>query len=433
MPALPFLIFMYFSECLIVYSYANSIYKTRNKFSILISICLYAVLMLIYKYVTSQEIFNILFTLMCNILCIYACFKSSFKSSLFHGTILSIIQFVSEVAAIYLISHITETPNNSYMENTTIYMLDVMISKVLYFTISRFLAKLSAKEDSAKSWGRWCSLAILPVSSLFIIFVIRIITNGLTFSLSESIICIISIVLLLVANIVVYIIYEKAENNSQKLIELELVNQKNDIDMQYLTLLEKKNETMNVMAHDYKNHIMTISNMSDSPEIREYISNMLGEIIKYNQTGKTKNRLLDVILSKYTDICNDKKIKFETDIMTDNLKFINGYDISALFNNILDNAVEAASLSSDRYIHLEVTSSLNSYHKIIAANSCDNEPNSEKGKLITTKRNKDVHGFGIKSIRKIVNKYGGEFQWEYNNQSKQFKLIILLPDEQQNN
>lgn len=430
MPALPFLVFMYFSECLIVYSYANSIYKTRNKFSILISICLYAVLMLVYKYVTSLEAFNIVFTLLCNILCIFICFKSSFKSSLFHGTVLGITQFVSEAAAIYLISHITETPNNLYMENPTIYMLDVMISKVLYFTISRFLAKLSAKEDSAKSWGHWCSLVILPVSSLFIIFVIRIITNGLTFSSSESIIFIISIVLLLVANIVVYIIYERAENNSQKLIELELLNQKNDIDMQYLTLLEKKNETMNIMVHDYKNHIMTISNMSDSPEIKEYINNMLGEITKYNQTGKTKNRLLDVILSKYTDICNDKKIKFETDIMTDNLSFINSYDISSLFNNILDNSVEAASLSSGRYIHLEVTSSLNSYHKIIAANSCDNEPNSEKGKLITTKHNKDTHGFGTKSIRKIVKKYNGELQWEYDNANKQFKLIILFPDEQ---
>lgn len=430
MPALPFLIFMYFSECLIVYSYANSIYKTRNKFSIFISICLYAVLMLVYKYVTSLEVFNLVFTLLCNILCIFICFKSSFKSSLFHGTILSIIQFVSEVAAIYLISHITETPNNSYMENTTIYMLDVMISKVLYFTISRFLAKFSAKEDSTKSWGRWCSLAILPVSSLFIILVIRIITNGLTFSLSESIICIISIVLLLVANIVVYIIYERAENNSQKLIELELVNQKNDIDMQYLTLLEKKNETMNVMAHDYKNHVMTISNMSDSPEIKEYISNMLGEITKYNQIGKTKNRLLDVILGKYTDICREKEITFETDIMSDNLKFINGYDISALFNNLLDNAVEAAAESADKFIHLEITNSLSSYHKITVINNCDIEPKSKKGKLITTKHNKDTHGFGTKSIRKIVKKYNGELQWEYDNANKQFKLVILFPNEQ---
>lgn len=429
MPHFLFLIFMYFSECLIVYSYANSIYKKRNKFSILIAIFLFAVLMLIYKYITNQEIFNIIFTLVSNVLCIFICFKSSFKSSLFHGTILGIIQFVSEVSAIYLISHITASPNNSYMKDTTIYMMDVLVSKVLYFTVSRFLAQISTKEDPSKSWGRWCYLSILPISSLFIILVMRIITNGLTFSLSESVICIISIVLLLIANIVVYIIYERSEKNSQKLIELELVNQKNDINMQYLNLLEKKNETMNIMAHDYKNHIITISNMSESPEIKKYINNMLGETTNYNQTGKTQNRLLDVILSKYIDICSENKIKFEIDIMSDNLKFMNSFDLSTLFNNILDNAVEAASRSSNKFIHLEITNTLNSYHKIIITNSSDVAPHKKGGKLITTKTNKQAHGFGTISIQKVIKKYNGELQWDYDNLNKQFKLVILFPND----
>ena len=271
------------------------------------------------------------------------------------------------------------------------------------------------------------------MSSIAIVISFRVITNNIILEPFENTFLIFSTSFLLLVNIIVYLTYEKAEKSNQKLLEFELINQKNNIDMQYLQLLEKKNETMNIMAHNYKNHIVTIGNMSDSPEIKKYINKMFGEITVYNQIAKTKNRLLDVILSKYIDICNDKNIKFEIDVMTDNLSFINSYDISSLFNNILDNAVEAASLSSGRYIHLEITASLNSYHKIIAINSCDNEPRSEKGKLITTKRNKDVHGFGTKSIRKIVNKYDGEFQWEYDNQSKQFKLIILLPDEQQNN
>mgnify|MGYP002513846019 FL=1 len=116
--------------------------------------------------------------------------------------------------------------------------------------------------------------------------------------------------------------------------------------------------------------------------------------------------------------------------MSDNLKFINGYDISALFNNLLDNAVEAAAESSEKFIHIEITNSLSSYHKIIVINSCDIEPKSKKGNLITTKRNKDIHGFGTKSIRKTVKKYNGELHWEYDNANKQFKLVILFPDEQ---
>ena len=427
MPSILFLVFMYLSEWLIVYSYAKSIFKKRNRFSMMITIVLYAVLMLLYKFITNIEAFNLIFTLICNILCVYIGFKSNFKSAFFHGTTLVITQFVSEVVAIYIISLISSSPNDSYTENSVIYMTDVIISKMLYFAVSRFLLKFSNKENSTKSWGRWVALSILPLSSLFIILASRLLTNGLTFSFSNSIIFISSLVFLLIANVIVYLIYEQAEKSNQKLIELELVNQKNDIDMQYLELLEKKNETMNIMAHDYKNNLLTIAGMTDSSEVKDYIDNMMGEITKYNQIAKTKNRLLDVILSKYTDICNNKGITFETDIMTDNLGFINSYDISTLFNNILDNAVEAASISSKKNIRLEITNSLNSYHKIIAINSCDVEPHAEHGKLLTSKKNKDTHGFGTKSIKRIVQKYNGEMQWEYDNDQKQFKLVILFP------
>lgn len=428
-----FLAFIYFIEALIIYSYTQSIYSSKKShaISILIVTLSYTLLMIIYKFVYNNEIFNTFLIIGVNILIIFFLYKSSLKSAIFHGFALGISQLLSEFIALYITAAFLKTETQNVMDYH--FEIATIMSKILYFLISRILILLSIKENKSRSWGKWFGLSLLPISSIMITLAFRIITNKTILQPFESTFLIVSISFLFLVNIIIYLIYERAEKNSQKLIELELINQKNDIDMQYLTLLEKKNETMNVMAHDYKNHVMTISNMSDSLEIKEYINNMLGEITKYNQIGKTKNRLLDVILSKYTDICNDRGIKFETDIMTDNLSFINSYDISSLFNNILDNAVEAASLSSGRYIHLEVTSSLNSYHKIIAANSCDNEPNSEKGKLITTKINKDIHGFGTKSIRKIVNKYGGEFQWEYNNQSKQFKLIILLPDEQQNN
>ena len=418
---------MYFSEWLIVYSYANSIYIKRNKFYAFATIFLYAALMLIYKYITNLEVLNVLFTIICNILCFCIGFQSTFKSSLFHGFVLSITQFVSEVVSIYIISFISGSSNNSYTESDVIYIIDVIISKILYFAISRLLLKFSNQENDVKSWGRWFSLAVLPISSLFIIIVMRVLTNGQTFSFKESVLCISSISVLLISNIVVYLIYEKAEKSNQKLIELELTNQKNDIDMQYLSLLERKNEQMQIMTHDYKNNVQTIAEMTDSPEIKEYVNSMVGEIKKYNQIAKTKNKLLDVILNKYTDICESKDIHFETDIMTDNLSFFDGYDISSLFNNILDNAVESAEKSNDRFISLSISTSLNSYHKIMIINSCDSEPETKNGKLMTSKSDKSTHGLGTKSISKIVNKYDGELQWDYNDNEHTFKLTIIIP------
>lgn len=418
---------MYFSEWLIVSSYAKTIFNKRNNTCIVLTILLYAVLMLIYKYITQVEVLNVVFTIICNILCFYIGFQGTFKSSLFHGFILSITQFVSEVVSIYIISFVSGSSNDSYTENDIIYMTDVIISKILYFAISRFLLRYSNRENSIKSWGRWFSLSILPLSSLFIIIVIRLLTNGQTFSFKESMLCVSSISAILISNIVVYLIYEKAEKSNQKLIELELINQKNDIDMQYLTLLERKNEQMQIMSHNYKNNILTIADMTDSSEIKEYINDMFREINEYNQIAKTKNRLLDVIINKYIQICNDKGIAFETDIVTDNLSFINSYDISSLFNNILDNAVESAEKSKGKFITMNISTSLNSYHKIIVTNSCDSEPETESGRLITTKSDKLLHGLGTKSINKIVKNYGGEMQWDFNRDEHLFKLTIIIP------
>lgn len=383
--------------------------------------------MLSYSFFKNEEIINATLTLLCNIFCLYIGFKSTFKSAFFQGLILTITQSVSEAVAVYIISWSSGTNNTSYKENIVIYVIDVIVSKILYYLISKFLLQFANKELHAKSWGRWFLLSVLPLSSLFIIFVVRLLTNGQTFSFTESLLCISSISVLFISNIVVYYIYEKAEISNQKLIELELSNQKDNINMQYLNLLEKKNEQMQIMAHDYKNNVLTIADMTDSIEIKEYINSMVGEIKKYNQIAGTKNRLLDVILNKYTDICDNKNLTFETDIMTDNLSFIDGYDISSLFNNILDNAVDAAEKSKDRFISLSISTSLNSYHKITVINSCDTKPKTKNGKLLTDKTDKSAHGLGTKSINKIVSKYDGELQWDYNVKEKTFKLTIIMP------
>ena len=422
MPNILFLIFTYFAEALIVYSYGRSIYdlKKNKYFSFGIILLFYALLLLLFQFLIDNEVVNIFSIIFVNILIISILFKSSLKSAIFHGFALGISQLVSEFTTAFVTAMILSESTQESVQNH--FEIGSVLSMIIYFLMTRLLTVFSIKENKSRSWGKWFSLSLLPIESILVI------TNDVLLNIVENTFMIIAISFLLLVNIIVYFIYEQSEKNNQKLIELEIVNQKNNIDMQYLNLIEKKNEKMQIMAHDYKNHMIAISNMSDSIEIKEYINDMMGEITKYSQIGKTQNRLLDVILSKYTDICNDNGINFEIEIISDNLKSINDFDMSTLFNNLLDNAVDAASQSLEKFIHLEITNSLNSYHKIILINSCDTEPESRNNILITTKKNKGIHGFGTKSIDKIVNKYSGETQWNYDRESRQFKLIIVVPE-----
>lgn len=430
MPSILFLVFTYLTEAAIVYFYVKNIYPTKkNHFlSILLCTVLYIASMLVFRYITNNEVINSLLLLIVNIIIIKIGFDSSIKSAVFHGIILCTLLYISEFVTMYIIA-LTEKISSKTSINEH-FEIGAILSHLLYFTLCMFLSRFSSKENRSKSWGKWFSLSLFPISSMFIILVIRNLTNNNT-SPSQNLICVLSIAFLLIVNFIVYLIYEQAEKNNQKLLELEIVNQRNEIDLQYLKLLEKKNEQMQIMAHDYKRNLSNISSLSDSLEVKEFINNMLGELTQYNQIAKTKNSMFDVILDKYTNICAAKGIEFLTDIVTDNLNFLAINDISSLLNNIFDNAVEAAEQSEKRLINLQISNILTSYHKIIVTNSCDTEPDyNSNGELITKKKDKGAHGFGTKSINKIVNKYHGEMQWDYDKTDKIFKLIILIPDEQ---
>lgn len=422
-----FLTFTYIIESLIVYSYAKSLYNTKrnNIFTVGIIMLAYIVLLLIYRFVFQNEIFNIFLIISVNIVILFTLFNSSIKSAVFHGFALGITQLVSEFIALYLIAGILQTQSQNIVNEH--FEIGTILSRIIYFMLSRLLILLSFKEKPSRSWGKWFGLSLLPLSSILIIIVFRLLTNQTALTSITNVMLVLSISFLLLVNILIYMIYEQAEKRNQKLIELEIINQKNNIDLQYLNLLEKKNETMQIMSHDYKRHILTIEAMTASPEVKQYIQEMLGDISTYSQIGKTKNKILDVILNKYTDICAEKSIQFETDILSDNLSFINSSDISALFNNLLDNSVEAAEQSKEKYIYLQITNTLDTYHKIKIINSCDTPPTVKNGKLCTTKQDHDLHGFGIKSIKKTVNKYNGEMQWVYNDSEKQFEFTIIIP------
>lgn len=423
-------LFIYFIEALIVYSYSKSIYKPKynniKTFSIILAT--YYICLFLFRYVTNFEILNILSIFVINILLFYFLNYTSFKSALFHGLILGTTQFISEFFGIYIIAMLTKT---SAQESLPAHLLiEAIFSYTLYFFLSRLLVLFSTREKNLHTRSKWVSLSILPVASMLVLLALRVITVDVILDSYENIFAMVSCALLLLTNILIFIIYDRAEQNSQKLIELEMINQKNNIDLSYLSLLEKKNEQLQILSHDYKNNLLTIDSMSNSKDIKEYINNMIGEISTYNRICKTSNKILDLILCKYIDICADKKITFDIDIISDNLDLLNGNDVSSLFNNLLDNAVEAAEKSQDKTISLQISTSISSYHKITIINSCDTPPNSMNGKLITTKRNQKVHGFGTKSINQTISKYNGEMHFEFDNANKLFKMIILIPIEQ---
>ena len=70
----------------------------------------------------------------------------------------------------------------------------------------------------------------------------------------------------------------------------------------------------------------------------------------------------------------------------------------------------------------------NAYSVIILSNSCDTQPKQSGGRLLSTKKDVSLHGFGLKSVVKTISKYQGDFEWFYDFEKHAFTVTVMIAD-----
>lgn len=146
----------------------------------------------------------------------------------------------------------------------------------------------------------------------------------------------------------------------------------------------------------------------------------------YDSTVKTGNETLDVLLAERSIVCKGRGIQLDYIADGAKLDFLKPGEVYSLFGNALDNAIEAVTpLEPDRrYIGLQVRAERGML--LIRMENCAAEPlHFVDGLPQTTKGDARWHGFGVKSIRRIVQQHGGTLTMQA--QDGMFRLVALLP------
>ena len=235
--------------------------------------------------------------------------------------------------------------------------------------------------------------------------------------------------LILASTIVIILLFVKVIKDNKIKSQKELM--KNKLDMQYEHYLSVQESHMKVrkLYHDLNNHISTIDNLkNNSKEVNEYVNNLKGEIKEFKSIYNTGNMILDIIITEKSEICSKKGIKFICDINFSKVDFIKPIDVSSIFANILDNAIEACDNIQDeninKYIRIKGTIS-KSYFVLKCENSKVNMIKLNENKLLSDKMDKFKHGIGIQSIKSSLEKYEGEILFE--DEKNKFTLNIYIP------
>ena len=101
-------------------------------------------------------------------------------------------------------------------------------------------------------------------------------------------------------------------------------------------------------------------------------------------------------------------------------------DVCSIFSNILDNAIEACNKTymDKKYIKIRGTL-VKSYYVIRCENSKTNKLEIKNSKIITSKKDKFIHGIGLKSVKSSIKKYNGDLEIE--DFKNKFLLQIYIP------
>ena len=179
---------------------------------------------------------------------------------------------------------------------------------------------------------------------------------------------------------------------------------------------------INIKCHDLKHQISALRKNASEESIAE----IERAVMVYDCTVKTGNDVLDVILTEKKLMCESKNIQMTCVVKGDLVSFMDATDIYSLFGNALSNAIESVSdepLIDNRCIGVTVQSAGDMLF-IHVENYFSGEIELENG-LPVTRKDRDYHGFGMKSMERIAYKYGGEISVVA--AEEKFNLDVILP------
>ena len=372
----------------------------------------------------------LILTLICK--CVY---NINIKKSIINSLTYSLVYILIE-CSIYWFLFMTF----SYIGNY-IYALNLGINFLIVFTGIYFLDKIQ-KLYNYNKYLLYISLTITV--NIFILILLNVLisasndlyrivinnnieyNNILYMSKISSFIEYVFPYILGITNIILIFIVANSIKSEKEKVKLELVNEKLDMQYKYYLMVKESQEKMKQVYHDMNNHMENIRSLKNSSEdVNEYIDNIEDEVKNNKNIYNTGNALLDIILYEKSKDCIKNNIYFNVGIDFSKCEFIDMIDISSIFSNLIDNAIEACNKIDDNNIEKYITIKgifIKSYYVVRCENSKTNKVIIKNNKILTSKKDKFLHGIGLDSIKSSIKKYNGELKIK----NSEFKFITSI-------
>lgn len=301
-----------------------------------------------------------------------------------------------------------------------------LVIQFSYLGISRlFIIYFKNKNIKKITRVQYFNFLVMPLFS--IIYIMTLMMYLQTYiGLSDMLWIMVNILSIIILNIFITNIFESISKNNELKSKLILYEEQSRIQYEYYSSLENNYKNSRKVIHDIKNHLQTIENLYKSEQCdkgKTYTDDMYKLLEKFSQKQYAEHRTLNLIINDKMIKANKYNIDFICKVGEIDLEFIKDIDLTTIFANLLDNAIDETSLvEKEKKITLKIDS-FNNFIIINIINSLRNKPQKDKNFFKSTKKNHS--GFGLENVSRALEKYEGNMRIDFDD--REFKVNIIIP------
>lgn len=297
----------------------------------------------------------------------------------------------------------------------------LVFSKLAFFFACEFLIHVRRHNQYALGGFQWA----LQIACFIMTIFISILLWNISVDNDDLPMYFLASIAIGILNIMLYVVMYKMQRDNaiKEEYEISLVNLA--AQERFVNEARERYMEMRTVRHDMRHYLMTVAGLIADEKImeaRQYIEKILDEKVNQAVYGiYTGSVVVDAVINNKNALCLKNNIKMKC-LIDSQFTDINETDVSILLSNVLDNAVNGCAGAEEPHIELMI-GTRKSFTYIIVKNSIRESVLSGNPELKTNK-DKSVHGFGVMSVQKIAEKYGGNV--EFREEGNEFITEIWL-------
>lgn len=292
----------------------------------------------------------------------------------------------------------------------------LLVPQFVVFSIYWLYQRIHSEEKGAyHSFEFIFQIIILPIFTFINIIVMMMLSAYYMDPLMLSFI-LMDMTFVVFLNVYIVYLFEKMKENvrlKQQAIQLEEMGK---MQYTYYQKLEEKYQKSRSLIHDMKRHLQVLESKDIPQQHREVYQGELQQLFdNYTHEVYSNHPIVNIILHEKYEEAKAKGIQVTYQIAPVDFHFMRDMDVTIVFANLLDNAIDACSEIEHPYFTFRIDQIQDFIVMVLT--------NSAKPKVNIKKSSKAGHeGLGLKNVTQTLESYGGNIQVA----SKEHEFIVHL-------